>query len=94
MAHTYTSTLFGYFCKVTVTDGYEQYLESIHNQCAIVLNEKKGRLVKKYVFPKESGYLDPKILIVDADQHDWVLDEAYHGCIGFLQEVDVYVTEL
>lgn len=90
----YTSTVFGYFCKVTATDDYEQYLESIHNQFYLVLNEKKDCLVKKYVFPKESKYLDPKILIVDADQRDWVLDEANHGCVDFLHEVDAYSAEL
>lgn len=90
----YTSTVFGYFCKVTATDDYEQYLESIHKQFYLVLNEKKDCLVKKYVFPKGSKYLDPKILIVDADQRNWVLDEANHGCVDFLHEVDAYSAEL
>lgn len=65
--HFYTSAVFGYFCEFTATDDYERYLERIHNQFYLVLDEKKERLVKKYVFPKEIKCLDPQILILDTD---------------------------
>lgn len=84
----YTSMVFGYFCKVTATDDYQQCLESIHNQFYIVLNEEKDRLVKKYVFPWENKYLDPQILIVDTEQTDWTLDEKSQGCVSFLYGTD------
>lgn len=86
--HFYTSMVFGYFCEITATDDYQQYLESIHNQYYLVLSEDKSRLVKKYVFPWKNKYLDPQILIVDASQPEWVLDEKSHGCVSFLCETD------
>lgn len=85
----YTSMVFGYYCKITATDDYQQYLESIHNQYYLVLNKEKNRLVKKYVFPWESKYLDPQILIVDTEQAEWTLDEQSHGCVSFLCGTDI-----
>lgn len=90
----YTSTVFGYFCKITATDDYQQYLESIHNQFYLVLNEQKDRLIKKYVFPWESRYLDPQILIVDTKQTDWNVDEKEHGCVKFLVGTDFFEDEI
>lgn len=86
--HFYTSMVFGYFCKITATDDYQQYLESVHNQYYLVLSEDKSRLVKKYVFPWKDKYLDPQILIVDASQPEWILDEKNHGCVSFLCGTD------
>lgn len=90
----YTSMVFGYFCKMTETDDYKRYLESIHNQFYLVLNEAKDCLIKKYFFPKENKYLDPQILIVDTEQKDWILDEEHHGCASFLCGVDFDADEL
>lgn len=86
--HFYTSMVFGYFCKITATDDYQQYLESVHNQYYLVLSEDKSRLVKKYVFPWKDKYLNPQILIVDASQPEWALDEKNHGCVSFLCGTD------
>lgn len=90
----YTSMVFGYFCKMTETDDYKRYLESIHNQFYLVLNEAKDCLIKKYVFPKENKYLDPQVLIVDTEQKDWILNEEHHGCASFLCGVDFDADEL
>lgn len=84
----YTSAVFGYFCEVTATDDYKRYLESIHNQFYLVLDEKKEHLIKKFVFPKENKYLDPQILILDADQTEWTLTSDGHGCMSFLNGVN------
>lgn len=91
---TYTSSVFGYYCKINATDDYKQYLESIHNQFYVVLNEEKTALVKKYIYPSSNKYLDPQILIVDANQADWVYEDTKHGCINFLNHVDFYEDEI
>ena len=36
---SYTSMVFGYYCPVQSRDGYDSYLESIHNQFYIVLDK-------------------------------------------------------
>ena len=36
---SYTSMVFGYYCPVQSQDGYDRYLESIHNQFYIVLDK-------------------------------------------------------
>nr|DAV24372.1 MAG TPA: hypothetical protein [Caudoviricetes sp.] len=36
---SYTSMVFGYYCPVQSRDGYDRYLESIHNQFYIVLDK-------------------------------------------------------
>lgn len=64
----YTSAVFGYFCKITATDDYQKYLERTHNQFYLVLNEKKDRLIKKFVFPWGNKYLDPQVLIINTEQ--------------------------
>ena len=68
----YTSTVFGFFCKVTATDDYQRYLERIHNQFYLVLNSSKTALVKKYLFPAGNKYLDPKVLVTDTDDSGWI----------------------
>lgn len=72
---SYTSMVFGYYCPVQSQDGYDRYLESIHNQFYIVLDKAKTQLVKHVVFPASEKYLDPGILITDCNQDDWTLDE-------------------
>lgn len=90
----YTSFVFGYYCKITATDDYKRYLESIHNQFYVVLNEEKTALVKKCVYPSSNKYLDPQVLIVDANQEDWVYEDTKHGCTNFLNHVDFYKDEI
>ena len=68
----YTSTVFGFFCKVTASDDYQRYLERIHNQFYLVLNQSKTALVTKYIFTAGNRYLDPKVIITDTDTTDWV----------------------
>lgn len=37
---SYTSMVFGYYCPVQSQDGYDRYLESIHNQFYITMLNK------------------------------------------------------
>lgn len=90
----YNSVVFGYFCKITASDDYEKYLEGIHNQFYVVLDESKNHLVKKYVFPSDNKYLDPQILIMDTEQQEWILDESHHGCEKFLYGTDFDAEEI
>ncbi|MCD7774824.1 MAG: hypothetical protein LUH40_04505 [Clostridiales bacterium] len=84
----YTSVVFGYFCEVTATDNYKRYLESIFNRFYLVLDEKKERLIKRFVFLKENKYLDPQILILDADQTEWTFTPDGQGYMSFLNGVN------
>lgn len=90
----YTSMVFGYYCRITAADDYQKYLQKFHNKFFLVLNEKKDRLIKKYVFPWEKKYLNPQVLITDTDQHDWVLDETYQGCVDFLLGTDFFADDI
>ena len=90
----YTSVVFGYFCKITSTDDYKRYLEGIHNRFYVVLNEAKDALIKKYIFPSDNKYLDPQVLIVEADQDNWLFEDDTHGCVDFLHGVDFYAEEM
>lgn len=90
----YTSVVFGYFCKITSTDEYKRYLEGIHNRFYVVLNEAKDALIKKYIIPSDNKYLDPQVLIVEADQENWLFEDDTHGCVDFLHGVDFYAEEM
>lgn len=83
----YISTVFGYYCKTTATDDYKRYLEGIHNRYYLVLNREKNRLIKQYIFDKNSKYLDPTVLIIESDSSDWTVDDKGQGCVSFLSEV-------
>lgn len=83
----YISTVFGYFCKITATDDYKRYLESIHNQYYWVLDREKKKLIKQYVYDKNSKYLDPSVLVVESNEDDWQTDEDGCGCVSFLKDV-------
>lgn len=89
----YTSVVFGYFCKITATDDYKRYLEGVHNRFYVVLNEAKDALIKKYIFPSDNKYLDPQVLIVEANQENWLFEDDTHGCVDFLKGVDFYAAE-
>ncbi len=84
----YTSAVFGYYCNITATDDYEIYLEKIHNQFYLVFDENKEYIIKKYIFPKESKYLDPQIILLNDNQDGWIIDEDGHGCLGILSNID------
>lgn len=83
----YDTEIFGYFCPIISNDDYQQYLQSIHNQYYLLLNKEKNRLYRQYVFDSSSKYLNPAILIVDADVSKWLVDEDGHGCIDFLSNL-------
>ena len=84
----YVSTVFGRYCKVTATEEYQIYQDEVHNLYYLVLNEEKNKLVRQYVFDKNSIYLDPSVLIVEGDDSDWIVDEEFHGCVDFLKEYE------
>lgn len=80
----YTSYVFGYYCKITSSDDYQKYSDSIYNQYYIVLNKEKNKLIKKYVFQKEQKSLIPQVLITDCDKSDWMLIDDCHGAADFI----------
>ncbi len=83
----YVSAVFGYYKNITAADGYERYLQSIRNPYWIVWNEAKNRLVKWHASdPNTPQYITPQLLIVDADESDWVEDENGEGCVNFLSK--------
>lgn len=90
----YTSVVFGYCCKITATDDYKRYLEGVHNRFYVVLNEAKDALIKKHIFPSDNKYLDPQVLIVEANQDNWLFEDDIHGCVDFLKGVDFYAEEM
>lgn len=57
---SYTSMVFGYYCPVQSQDGYDRYLESIHNQFYIVLDKAKTQLVKHVVSRRAKNTLTPE----------------------------------
>ncbi len=83
----YISAVFGYYCVITATDDYQRYLEGIHNQYYLVLNEGKNELVKQYIFDRNSKYLEPSVLIINCGQDNWIIDSEGHGGIDFLTDV-------
>lgn len=90
----YTSMVFGSFCRSTAADEINKYHDSIHDQFVLVLNEEKNRMVKRFIYPSEDKYLDPRVLIVDADRKDWILYEEDQGCVNFLSDTDFYADEI
>ena len=80
----YCSAVFGYVCRITAVDDYQRYLEGIHNQYYLVLNQEKDRLIKQVIFPWGNKYLNPTILIVDDDDKDWVTIEKGLAVVDFL----------
>lgn len=83
----YISAVFGYYCVITAIDDYERYLEGIHNQYYLVLNKEKNKLVKQYIYDRNSKYLEPSVLIVDCSQDNWNVDSEGHCGIDFLADV-------
>ncbi len=89
----YTSAVFGEFCRITAEDDKGKYHERVHNWFYVVLDREKKKLVKKYVYPAENKYLDPRVLVTDCDKSGWVLDEKGYGCSDFLAGTDFYADE-
>ena len=85
--------VFGYYCPINSQDDYERYLESIHNQFYIVLNEEKTHLQKLYIFPSNEKRLNPQILITDGNQNDWALDADNHGCSDIIAGINIDTIE-
>ena len=67
----YTSVVFGFFCKPQAGGLFKKPRKNPSDYFYLVLNEDKTCLVKHYLFPQKSKRLDPRILIVEADQSDW-----------------------
>mgnify|MGYP000011501950 FL=1 len=90
----YTSVVFGFFCKPQAGGLFKKPRKNPSDYFYLVLNEDKTCLVKHYLFPQKSKRLDPRILIVEADQSDWVLDSEGQGCVSFLQSPDLSSDEI
>ncbi len=80
----YISAVFGYYKDITATDGHERYLEEIHKPYWIVWDSEKKRLIRWLTMVPDIKYIIPQILIVDADQSNWIKDEQGVGCVDFL----------
>lgn len=82
----YISAVFGYYRDIdeTETDDYKRYLQEIYKPYWIVWDEKKKRLIRWLNMAPNTEYLSLQILIVDADQSNWITDEQGVGCVDFL----------
>ncbi len=60
----------------------------IHERFFLVFDEKKEKLIKKVVYPADSKYLDPQVIIVDCDNSGWKKIENGYGCLDILAEID------
>lgn len=80
----YISAVFGYYRDITATDDYERYLEKIYKPYWIVWDPEKKRLIRWLTMVPDTKYIIPQILIVDADQINWIKDEQGVGCVKFL----------
>ena len=82
----YISAVFGYYRDIdeTETDDYKRYLQEIYKPYWIVWDEKKKRLIRWLNMAPNTEYLSLQILIVDADQSNWITDAQGVGCVDFL----------
>lgn len=80
----YISAVFGYYRDITAMDDYERYLEKIYKPYWIVWDPGKKRLIRWLAMVPDTKYIIPQILIVDADQCNWIKDEQGVGCVDFL----------
>lgn len=71
----YISMVFGY---------YRDRARSYYADYWIVWDSKKERLIKWPTFKPKKKFLEKQILIVDADQNDWNLNQDGEGCVNFL----------
>jgi hypothetical protein len=80
----YVSAVFGYYKDVKSEDDYQRYLESIHSPYYVVFDSEKTHLIKWFAMQPDTKYLIPQLLIVEADQSNWKLEEDYTGGVNFL----------
>ena len=66
----YVSAVFGYYADITATDRYEREKQA-NNPYFIVFNEKKTRLIRWPHYMKNTEYIIPQLLIVNADKKNW-----------------------
>lgn len=56
----------------------------------IVLDRNKKKIQKVYLYnPEVKPHLDLRVLLLDNDTDDWILDEHEFGCVDFLSEVNL-----
>ena len=80
----YISAVFGYYRDITATDDYKRYLEGIHKPYWIVWDAEKKRLIRWHAMVPNTKYIIPQILVVDADQSNWNMDDEGVGSVDFL----------
>lgn len=80
----YISAVFGYYRDITATEEYERYLEGIHKPYWIVWDAEKKRLIRWHAMVPNTKYIIPQLLVVDADQSNWSIDDEGVGSVDFL----------
>ena len=66
----YVSAVFGYYADITATDRYERERQA-NNPYFIVFNKEKTRLIRWSHYVKNTEYIIPQLLIVNADENKW-----------------------
>ena len=77
----YTSMVFGYY-KTSDDSDYK-------NRFWIVLNKSKTALIKQHVLQQNTTYLNPMVLITDADESGWNKISANEESVDFLPTVEL-----
>lgn len=80
----YISAVFGYYRDITATEEYKRYLEGIHKPYWIVWDAEKKRLIRWHAMVPNTKYIIPQLLVVDADQSNWSMDDEGVGSVDFL----------
>lgn len=90
----YVSQVFGYYRNISATDDYQRYVEGFRNPYYVVWDAEKKHLIKWLVMLPNTKYLIPQILIVEANQDNWITDENGEGCVNFLTKelIDLMVS--
>lgn len=80
----YISAVFGYDRDITATEEYKRYLEGIHKPYWIVWDAEKKRRIRWHAMVPNTKYIIPQLLVVDADQSNWSMDDEGVGSVDFL----------
>lgn len=80
----YISAVFGYYKDITATEDHARYLEEIYKPYWIVWDAEKKRLIRWSSMVPNTQYMIPQVLIVDAEQTHWNMDDEGVGCVDFL----------
>lgn len=80
----YVSTVFGYYQDVKSEDDYQRYLERIHSSYYVVWDEAHEKLVKCFAMQPNTKQMIPMVLVIDSDQHGWLVDDEGIGGLEFL----------